>query len=291
MNRTLKQLIECYRTDPHSNFPRLKHEVRMKHERVLARLTLEHGGNQLRNIRFRTLTTWYLDWLADGKIAMARSFVDRLRELFHFGATMLEDRESDRLSESLAKLQLESSPARVVQMSADQARAICKTAREHFGWDSIALAQALQFELRLGQKDVIGEWVPLGEPGHSDIVWHDQKWLRGLRWSNIDKDLFLRHAVGSGGRKIKVDLRAAPMVLQELKVCSDTFRTIIRKGNNLPLVICDTTGMPWSTAEFRRKWRLVAKKAGVPDAVKNRDGFAARTDLFNKHLGHGRLAL
>lgn len=29
--------------------------------------------------------------------------------------------------------------------------------------------------------------------------------------------------------------------------------------------------MPWSTAEFRRKWRLVAKKAGIPDIVKNRD--------------------
>jgi hypothetical protein len=28
-------------------------------------------------------------------------------------------------------------------------------------------------------------------------------------------------------------------------------------------------------AEFRRKWRLVAKKAGVPDNVNNRDSFPA----------------
>jgi hypothetical protein len=38
-----------------------------------------------------------------------------------------------------------------------------------------------------------------------------------------------------------------------------------------PLIICDTNGIPWSTPEFRRKWRLVAKKAGVPDDVTNRD--------------------
>ena len=42
-----------------------------------------------------------------------------------------------------------------------------------------------------------------------------------------------------------------------------------------PVVRCDTNGMPWSTAEFRRKWRKVAKQAGVPDNVNNRDSFPA----------------
>jgi hypothetical protein len=275
MGRTLKQLIESYRTDPHSKFPELQHQVRTKHVGELTRLSEKHGSSQLRDIRFRTLTAWYRGWLADGKIEMARSFVARLRELFHFGSTMLEDGECDRLSEAVSKLQLETSPPRMVQMTADHARAIRKTAHEHFGWGSIALAQALQFELLLGQKDVIGEWVPVGEPGESDVIRGDQKWLRGLRWSNINRDLILRHSVGSGGRKIEVDLKTAPMVLEELKDCSDVFRSIIKNRNSLPLVICDTTGMPWSSAEFRRKWRLVAKKAGVPDNVTNRDSFPA----------------
>jgi hypothetical protein len=38
---------------------------------------------------------------------------------------------------------------------------------------------------------------------------------------------------------------------------------------------CDITAMPWSTAEFRRKWRKVAKQAGVPDNVTNRDSYPA----------------
>ena len=38
-----------------------------------------------------------------------------------------------------------------------------------------------------------------------------------------------------------------------------------------PIVRNDVTGMPSSTAEYRRKWRIDARKAGVPDIVKSRD--------------------
>src|SRR4051794_21715738 len=96
-------------------------------------------------------------------------------------------------------------------------REIRTVARNHFGWYSIALAQALQFELMLSQKDVIGEWVPVGEPGESDVVHDGQKWLRGLRWSNIDNKLILWHAAGSSERRIEVDLRTAPMILEEFR--------------------------------------------------------------------------
>jgi hypothetical protein len=332
MGRILEQLIDSYRTDPDSNFLNLKYQVRMKHDGELTRLIAVHGSVQLRDIQFRTLTAWYRDALADGKIAKARSLVSRLRELFRFGRSLLEDADCDRLFEALGKLQLDISPPRRVQMTADHARSICNTAREHFGWHSIALAQALQYELLLGQKDVIGEWVPVGEPGESDVVRHEpsssnsadpspetssnssklgQKWLRGLRWSNIDKNLILRHRLGSSGRSIEVDLRTAPMVLEELKILMAYPRsdgTIAEILNDLlevlksstadtlpsnktvtvtapltledligslphsgPLIVCDTNGTPWSTPEFRRKWRLVARKAGVPDNVTNRD--------------------
>jgi hypothetical protein len=310
MGRTLEQLIDSYRTDPDSDFLELKYQVRTKHDGELTRLLKKHGLTQLRDIQLRTLTAWYRDALADGKIAKARSLVSRLRELFRFGRLFLEDGDCHRLFEALRKLQLDMSPPRRVEMTADHARAICKTAREHFGWHSIALAQALQFELLLGQKDVIGEWVPVGEPGESDVVQQGLKWLRGLRWSDIDKNLILRHKVGSGGREIEVDLRTAPMVLEELKILLafprddrtieevlDDIREMLKSSiadalprsdvtapepltldqligslpDSGPLIICDTNVMPWSTPEFRRKWRLVAKKAGVPDNVTNRD--------------------
>ncbi|MBR1149965.1 hypothetical protein [Bradyrhizobium sp. JYMT SZCCT0428] len=284
MGRTLEQLIDSYRTDPDSDFLKLKYQVRTKHDGELTRLLEKHGRAQLRDIQLRMLTAWYRDALADGKIAKARSLVSRLRELFRFGRLFLEDGDCHRLFEVLRKLQLDMSPPRRVEMTADHARAICKTAREHFGWHSIALAQALQFELLLGQKDVIGEWVPVGEPGESDVVQPGKKWLRGLRWSGIDDKLILSHQVGSGQRPIEADLRTAPMVTEELQWLAGegplvvageaTEKAMINREflpASGPVIICDTTGMPWSTPEFRRKWRLVAKKAGVPDNVTNRD--------------------
>jgi hypothetical protein len=313
MGRILEELINSYRTDPDSDFLNLTYQVRKKHDGELTRLTSTHGSIQLRDVQFRTLIAWYRDARADGKIAKARSLASRLRELFRFGYLFLEDRDCHRLFDSLRNLQLEMSPLRKVELTADHARAICRTAREHFGWHSIALAQALQFELLLGQKDVIGEWVPVDEPGESDVVRPGQKWLRGLRWSNIDKNLILRHGVSSSGRRIEVDLRTAPMVLEELKLfmagprtpcierpISDILNEILRAleppeadilpssevtaaapvtvddlagslPHSGPLIACDINGMPWSTPEFRRKWRLVARKAGVPDNVTNRD--------------------
>ena len=62
------------------------------------------------------------------------------------------------------------------------------------------------------------------------------------------------------------------MVLKELEAYGVDAADFPKGG---PLVICDITGLPWSTAEFRRKWRKVARQAGVPDVVKNRDSVPA----------------
>jgi hypothetical protein len=51
MGLTLKQLIDCYRTDPYSNFLRLQHQVRRKHDGELTRLIERYGSTQLCDIR------------------------------------------------------------------------------------------------------------------------------------------------------------------------------------------------------------------------------------------------
>lgn len=57
--RVLKQLIDCYRSDPESDFLKLKYHVRKNHDAELNRLIEKHGGTKLPDIRFRTLTAWY----------------------------------------------------------------------------------------------------------------------------------------------------------------------------------------------------------------------------------------
>jgi site-specific recombinase XerD len=135
-----------------------------------------------------------------------------------------------------------------------------------FAWHSIALAQALQFELMLRQKDVIGEWVPVAEPGDSGVEDAGQKWLRGLRWDEIDQNMVLRHVTSKRQKEIEIDLSSVPMVIEEL--------ALIPRRAAGPIVICEVTGLPYSTAEFRRKWRLVANAAGVPKSVRNMDSRA-----------------
>jgi hypothetical protein len=274
MSYTLRQLIGHYRTDLDSRFAKLSYQSRKSQDRLLKRIDKDYGHQQLRGIRARTMLAWYDIWASGGKWAMAYEMMVRLRVMFAFGFALLEDQECERLHKILEGTRFRTLGPRSAEITKAHVQAICATARDHFGWPSIGLTQAFQFELLLPQKDVIGEWVPLSEPGESDIIWKDEKWLRGLRWSNIDRDLILRHLTGAGGRLIEVDLRTAPMVLEELRVFAGTgeMEPLPAQG---PIILCDVTGMPWRTVEFRRKWRLVAKKAGVPDTVKNRDSVPA----------------
>lgn len=148
-------------------------------------------------------------------------------------------------------------------MSQGQAQAVIMKAHE-FGWHSIAFAQALQFELLLRQKDVIGEWVPISEAGESDVIFRERKWLKGLRWSHVDDNLVLNFATGKGRRPIKVDLRTAPMVIEVLSFLGG-------KKEQGPAITNECTGMPYATSEFRRKWRILADAAGLPKELKNTD--------------------
>jgi len=149
MGRTLKELIEVYRSDPDSPFRNLQFQVRVKQDRSLARIGREQGHHQLGSIKTRTLLAWHKAWASGGKIAVASDLMARLRAMFKFGFTMLDDQECYRLLELLKETRFRSLGPRLVPLTVEHVRSIRTLAREHFGWYSIALAQALQFELLL----------------------------------------------------------------------------------------------------------------------------------------------
>jgi hypothetical protein len=215
MSLTLGRLIAQYRTDADSPFLKLSYRVRVERERTLARIDREHGNQQLRSIRTRTLITMHREWIANGKLSMARSLVDRLRALFRFGSKVLEDRECDRLLKGLEEVQPQRPVANLLYVTRDQASMVCTVAHEHFGWHSIALAQAFQL-MRSASKGCIGAAIPLSEPGVSNIIFRDQKWLGGIVWQEIDENLILKHVI-SKKQKTEVDLKLEPLVLAELQ--------------------------------------------------------------------------
>ena len=160
---------------------------------------------------------------------------------------------------------------------------------------SIALAQAFQFDGTMRQKDIVGEWVPMDEPGPlSDTISGNEKWVRGIRFEEIDQNLILRHVTSKRQKAIEVNLRLAPMVMDELHRLS----YLPSAG---PVIVREYDGKPWRSGEFCRQWRKVARAAGVPDAVFNMDsrsgGITEATDAgaeleHVRHMAtHGDIAM
>lgn len=261
----LSKLIRDYQTDKVSGFRKLRPATRENYIRLCNRIDFDKGEIDLRSVKYRDLVAWHQDWSEDGnKVAMGHALVGMLRTLIGFGATILEDAQCERLCGVLHRMRCPMPKPRTERLTADQATAIRAEAHRR-GLHSIALAQAIQFECMFRQKDVIGEWVHRSEKGTSEVLDENgRKWLRGIRWSEIDGKLVLRHVTSKRQKPIEVDLHNSPMVLEEI----DRIGAIPAAG---PIVVCELTGLPYQSHRFRATWRDIADACGIPKSVKNMD--------------------
>src|SRR6185436_11909753 len=275
---TLSNLIDKYQNDPDSAFHKKRYEARQGKAALLKRIDKRFGDVMLAEITGRMILSWYKEWSDGGqKISAGGAFIATLRTLFRFGAGLLDDAECSRLAGTLSSQSYEGTKPREVALSAEQATAIRHHAHER-GWPFIALAQAIQFECTLRQRDVIGEWVPVSEPGMSDVVQTKKfkgkkttkKWITGLRWERIDENLILRHVTSKRNKKIEIDLKLAPMVMEEFRIMFGSLDRAAMPASG-PVILCEVNAWPYYNTEFRRKWRKVATAAGVPKGVKNMD--------------------
>jgi hypothetical protein len=275
---TLHNLIKKYQTDPDSAFHKKRWNARQGKAALLKRIDERFGDVTLADITGRMLPSWYKEWSDSGqKVAAGSAFIATLRTLFRFGSGILGDLDCARLASALNTQAYEGTKPREVALSADQAAVIRHEAHER-GWPFIALAQAIQFECTLRQKDVIGEWVPVSEPGMSDVVQTKKfkgkkttkKWITGLRWERIDENLILRHVTSKRNKKIEIDLKLAPMVMEEFQIMfKSTDRSAMPASG--PVILCEVNAWPYYNTEFRRKWRKLANSAGIPKTIKNMD--------------------
>lgn len=263
---TLSELIAAYTTDPDSSFHKLRYGTRQHYARMLARIDLDHGHELLAELKGRDFLRCHERWSEGGKVHMGHSLVAMLRILFSFGATMLDSDDCMRLSGLLSKQRFKMGGSRLERLTSEQANAICVMAHS-MGYHSIALAQAFQFECMLRQRDVIGEWVPVIEPGISAVLWHGEKWLRGITWNEIDGELILRHTTSKRNKPIEVPLAGAPMLVEEFA----RYQLLPERG---PIIVSEATDRPYTAAAFRRLWREIATAAGVPTTVRNMDSRA-----------------
>lgn len=282
---SLRSLAHCYKTDEDSPFQKNRFHTRKNREGMLRRIVAKHGDVALGDIKARLLLAWHKDWSLDGqKLATGSSFIGQLRALFSFGATLLEDPDCERLCGVMHKMRFPSPKPRGVSLTAAQANLIRHAAREDFGWPSLALGQAFQFDCTFRQKDIVGEMVPISEPGLSALVRGNEKWLRGIVWQEIDENLILRHVTSKKQKLAEVDLKLAAMVLEEFQLMigdepllvEDPITKRVTVNRHLlpasgPILFNEITSWPWSGNEYRRKWRVVAKHCKIPDNVQNMD--------------------
>lgn len=274
---TWSSLIACYKADKDSPYQKKRYNTRQHYDTLCRRIEKDCGKSLVADTDARALLRLYEQWSAGDKIAMGHAMIGQVRTLVSFGRTFLKCEHCRELKADLHEMRFKGAKPRQERLTADMVEAI-RAMAPSMNRRSIALAQAFQFDLMLRQKDVIGEWVPISEPGVSDVIDRNQKWLRGIRWEEIDKHLILRHTTSKRQKDIDPDLNLAPMVMEELR-----FRARVPQGGILrrdmlpatgPIVIDEVNDLPWTASEFRRYWRLVANAAGVPKNVRNMDSRA-----------------
>lgn len=269
-NGTLASLIDCYQNDKDSSFHQLRFATKVNYQWQCSQILGTHGDERLEDIKGRHLKAWHEEWLEGGKVAKAHGLIGMMRTLVSFGATILECEHCERLAGVLSKMRFTMPKARTERLTAEYATAIRSKAHE-VKKPSIALAQAFQFECMLRQKDVIGEWVPISEPGVSSILSGNRKWLVGLRWEEIDQNLVLRHVTSKRQKPIEIDLKQAPMVMEEFAKIAGPDVTRDKLPASGPVIVNEETNLPYRKYRFNPIWREIADMCGVPKQVYNMD--------------------
>jgi hypothetical protein len=264
---TMDALIRLYVKD--KLYTEKRFRTRKFYDRLIFTIERDLGTEKIADKDEARVLRAYEEWSADGKLSISHALVTMLRIIVGFGAKHLHLKDCRDLKAILSDLKFPRSKSQPTRLTADHAIAIRAVAHQ-MGHPSIALAQAFQFDFMLAQKDVIGEWVPQGEPGVSEVIHNGKKWLRGLRWNEIDAGtMTLQHPSSFDGTLMVLDLDAAPMVKEELARIGkppSTGPVIMREKKRR-----QAKQIPWLDDEFRRIWRKIADVAGVPKNVRSRD--------------------
>lgn len=287
---TLKSVIRLYQQTPESPYHEIRSNTRAMYDESLGLLEKTVGSRRLEKLTGLDFKRWYANFkqpAAEGKperVRRAYKAMQLLRIVIGFGV-VLNITECFRLSAILKQLEFSSPKARTAAITFDQAQAICNKAIEK-DLLSIALAQALQFELTLRQIDVIGRWEKVADAKAGGIVDRGQRWRDGLLWSDIDENGILLKTTSKVDDVVaEHDTMAYPFLRQII----DMVPAEKRVG---PMIKCESTGLPWRYRHFSDQWRKIANEAGVPSNVWNRDsraggvteGSDAGADL--EHLRH-----
>lgn len=268
-DETIGQLIECYKTDTDSRYHKGEYRTRQHYDTLCKCVKRDLGAEKMiADLTARDLLRLNEKYINDGHLPMGRAVIGMLRTLATFGATLMQSKACRELKMLLHDMRFPMGKARTEILTFEQVVAVRAAANANCH-HSVAVAQAIQSAGTFRQKDMIGEWLPISEPGLSLVVSGNEKWVKGIDWKEIDQNWMLSHVTSKRKKLVHVDLRIDPMVFEELGSSNrDDFPAF---G---PVIVNERTGLPWIASDFRKAWRKAADAAGVPKAVRNMDSRA-----------------
>lgn len=276
---TLGSLIKLYRASEESGYLATKYNTRRGYDYLLDVLADVHGRRHLSALTRKEFFKWHKAFIkpANGKagyrLSLGSKLMQMLRVIIKFGIET--DSNCDRLQKILQSMRFEAGANRRQYLTADHVAAFCKEANA-MGHPLMALAQAIQYETALRQKDVIGEWWPEDDRssdrnrsrigrGLRSIT--TETWGSGLVWGVHINEQFLMAKPTSKSRFKKIaisDLTLCPMVMKEIQRIPADLMT----G---PVIVDGRTGLPYRPRSFSALWRSIADRAGIPPDHCNMD--------------------
>lgn len=314
---TISSLITIYLKDPDSPYQAIRYQASITYAKQMESIRRVVGATRISSITFRDFKRMYESWLKPtspnepDRTSNAYEHIKFVRIVFSFG-TLLKLPGCAIAKAVLSEMEFKNAKSRKEIVNADQA-ALIRGGAHQKGYPSIAFAQALQHDLMVRQKDVIGELIPAAYPGTSDVLMGSFKWVGGFRWEGLNEAMQLTHRLSKSirgrramastdsGKTKRWNLWLYPSVIDELCRMAGVTRAELRREMfpaSGPMVIAEHSALPWRQKVFANKWREIARSVGIPDNVQNRDSRAggatdaeskgADIEKTRKGLGHAK---
>lgn len=267
---TMGSLIHHYRTTAESPYAMVQENTRGDYDDRLTVLERSVSQRVVANLIRVDFVRWHRNFMAplkDGgqpRVRRAHGAMAMVRMLLSFGVSMGFTSCAPALA-VISEMNFEAPKKRTQALTFDQAERIIDLALAG-GRRSLALGQALQFELMMRQVDVIGKWTVAGDAA-GGIVYRGNRWGGGVLWSDVTPDLTISKVTTKTAATGEWDLREYPLVMKVLA----HYPAADRVG---PMVVSERTGIPYDLFDYGQDWRPFADAAGVPRNVWNRDSRA-----------------
>lgn len=282
-----------YQEHPYSPFRKVKFNTRETYVGSLKIIEQTVGARLIRNLTVIDVQHWYDEWRkpvavieADGsetagsdRVVRAHGAVTRFRAVLSFMAALRHE-DCKRLAGELGEYRFEKGGAREQELTYQHVISFIRTALD-LGQKglmdaerarSMATCVAAQFELMVRQKDILGEWAPVGATrrlptGISTELLDGEMWTGFFTWEQIPGWRWRMRTSKSKFRSaVDFDLTRYNLLLPLLEAVPHEDRTgAIVKGEH---------GLPMRYTSFAMWFRQVARAAGIPDDIRSMDARA-----------------